>query len=199
VPEETKLFFGGGTVLIRKKIIDQIGGFDSKFFIYQEDVDICWRIRLVGYDIKIEQKAMCNNKGGGISDTFYDKKQYNISFDEELINMPLYKFYYSQKNRIRTMLKNYSAKNIMKRLPVTIVIILLRGIFMSVTTKKSSYFFAVFRGYWWNLVHMTNTLKVRKKIQQSRVINDTEIEKYMLQRSVEIDAIRSLRHHLKKS
>lgn len=192
-PDESKLFFGGGTVLIRKKIIDQIGGFDPEFFIYQEDVDICWRMRLAGYDIKIEKNAVCNNKGGGISDTFYNNNEYNITFDSELINMPLYKFYYSQKNRIRTLLKNYSAVNVLKRVPVVIIIILLRGIFMSITTRKISYFLAVFRGFWWNIRHMSNTMKIRKKIQQSRVINDGEIQKCMLPKSVELNAIMSLK------
>ena len=196
-PDESKLFFGGGTVLIRKKTIEQVGGFDPEFFIYQEDVDICWRIRLAGYEIKIEKNAVCHNKGGGISDTFYDNKQYNISFDSELINIPLYKFYYSQKNRIRTLLKNYSTVNIVKSLPLVIIIILLRGIFMSLTTKNFSYFIAVFRGFWWNIIHIVNTVKVRKKIQQSRVISDMEIKKHMLQKSIELNAIMSLRQLLK--
>ena len=197
-PDESKLFFGGGTVLIQKKIIEQVGGFDPEFFIYQEDVDICWRIRLYGYDIKIEKNAVCNNKGGGISDTFYSNKQYNISFDSELINMPLYKFYYSQKNRIRTLLKNYSSVNILKRLPVVIILILLRGIFMSISTRKGSYLIAVFRGFWWNITHVINTMKIRKEIQHFRVINDGEIEKYMLPKSIEFNAIMSLKQGLTK-
>ena len=197
ISDESKLFFGGGTVLIRKKVIDQVGGFDPEFFIYQEDVDICWRIRLAGYDIKIEN-VVCINKGGGISDTFYNNKQYNITFDSELINMPLYKFYYGQKNRIRTLLKNYSVKNILKRLPVVIIMILLRGIFMSITSKKISYFIAVFRGFWWNIMHVSNTMKIRKEIQHFRVVNDDEIEKYMLPKSIELNAIMSLRQFLKQ-
>ncbi len=197
IPDESKLFFGGGTVLIRKRVIEQVGGFDPEFFIYQEDVDICWRIRLAGYDIKIEN-VVCINKGGGISDTFYNNKQYNITFDSELINMPLYKFYYGQKNRIRTLLKNYSVKNILKRLPVAIIMILLRGIFMSITSKKISYFIAVFRGFWWNIMHTSNTMKIRKEIQHFRVVNDNEIEKYMLPKSIELNAIMSLRQFLKQ-
>ncbi|MEX2192367.1 MAG: glycosyltransferase family 2 protein [Nitrosarchaeum sp.] len=197
-PDESKLFFGGGTVLIRKKTIDQVGGFDPEFFIYQEDVDICWRIRLAGYHIKIEKNAVCQNRGGGISDTFYDNRKYNISFDSELINMPLYKFYYSQRNRIRTLLKNYSFVNVLKRLPAVIILILLRGIFMSISTRKGSYFLAVFRGFWWNITHAVNTMKIRKKIQHYRVINDDEIEKYMLPKSIEFNAMMSLRRGFTK-
>ncbi len=189
-PNESRLFFGGGTVLIRKEVLDKIGGFDPEFFIYQEDVDICWRIRLLGDQIKIVENAVCQNKGGGISDTFHDSKGYQIKFDSELINMPLYKFYYSQKNRIRTMLKNYSAKNIWKRIPISITMIFLRGIFMSIKNKNISYFTAVYRGFFWNIMYFSNTMKFRKKIQKSRVIDDKEIEKHMISNSIELQAMK---------
>jgi len=189
-PDESNLFFGGGTVLIRKKVLDKIGGFDPEFFIYQEDVDICWRIRLSGNLIKIVENAICQNKGGGISDTFHDSDGYHIKFDSELVNVPLYKFYYSQKNRIRTLLKNYSRKNIWKRIPITILMIFLRGIFMSIKNKNGSYFVAVFRGFFWNIKYFRNTMKFRKKIQKSRVIDDEEIEKYMISYSIELQSMK---------
>ena len=189
-PDESNLFFGGGAVLIRKEVLDKIGGFDPEFFVYQEDVDICWRIRLAGYEIKIVEDAICHNMGGGISDTFRDNERYQITFDPELINMPLYKFYFSQKNRIRTLLKNYSTKNIWKRLPVVIFMIFIRGLFMSITTKKFSYFLAVFRAFGWNISHTKNTLEFRKKIQESRVLDDNDIEKYMITKSIEVNAMK---------
>ena len=192
VPKESNLFFGGGTVLIKKTILDKIGFFDPEFFIYQEDVDICWRIRLTGKKIKIVENAICQNKGGGISDTFYDSDKYQIKFDKELINMPIYKFYYSQKNRIRTMLKNYSTKNIWKRIPISIIMIFLRGIFMSIKNRNLAYLVAVFRGYFWNIQYLKNTLQSRKKIQKNRVVNDHEIEKYMINHSIEIEGIKKI-------
>ena len=192
IPKESNLFFGGGTVLIKKTILDKIGFFDPEFFIYQEDVDICWRIRLTGKKIKIVENAICQNKGGGISDTFYDSNNYQIKFDKELINMPIYKFYYSQKNRIRTMLKNYSTKNIWKRIPISIIMIFLRGIFMSIKNRNLAYLVAVFRGYFWNIQYLKNTLQSRKKIQKNRVVNDHEIEKYMINHSIEIEGIKKI-------
>ena len=191
-PVESNLFFGGGTVLIRKKILDEIGGFDPEFFIYQEDVDICWRIRLSGNKIKIVENAICQNKGGGISDTFYDSDKFQIKFDSELVNVPIYKFYYSQKNRIRTMLKNYSLKNVCKRIPISIMMIFLRGIFMSVKNKNKSYLTAVFKGFFWNILYLNNTLQFRKKIQKNRIIDDYEIEKYMINHSIELEGIRMI-------
>ena len=191
-PDESKLFFGGGTVLIKSKVINEIGGFDPEFFIYQEDVDICWRIRLAGYQIKIEENAICENMGGGISDTFHNLKEINITFDEELIKMEPYKFYYSQKNRIRTLLKNYSTINVWKRIPIALIMIILRSIYMSIKNKNKIYFFDALRGFVWNIGKFNNTIQARRIIQKHRIVKDEEIEKYMMKKSIEFHAIKKL-------
>lgn len=38
-----------GAALYRRSMLDQIGLFDEDFFAYQEDVDLAWRARLVGW------------------------------------------------------------------------------------------------------------------------------------------------------
>lgn len=195
-PEESSLFFGGGTVLVRRSVVEKIGAFDPEFFVYHEDVDLSWRIRLAGFTISIVENAVCHNIGGGISDTFNSLGQLHVSFDRELISMPVYKFYYSQKNRIRTMLKNYSYINILKRLPITIVLIFLRGLFMSVVTKHSSYILAVFHGLWWNIAHIKSTIKHRRGIQKMRLLDDKMVEKYMIKHSIELAAMKIMINRL---
>jgi GT2 family glycosyltransferase len=44
---------GGMFMLFRSDVFREIGGFDEKFFLYYEDVDICWRLRQKGYEIKL--------------------------------------------------------------------------------------------------------------------------------------------------
>lgn len=41
----------GAFFLIRKKILDKVGLFDEKFFIYGEDIDLCYRLKQLGYKI----------------------------------------------------------------------------------------------------------------------------------------------------
>ena len=43
---------GGMFMLFRSDVFREIGGFDEKFFLYYEDVDICWRLRQKEYEIK---------------------------------------------------------------------------------------------------------------------------------------------------
>ena len=41
----------GACMLIKRSVYNEIHGFDEDFFLYGEDVDICLRLRLVGYEI----------------------------------------------------------------------------------------------------------------------------------------------------
>jgi len=47
----------GAAMMVRKKILDEVGGFDEKFPIYFEDVDLSFRIRRVGYKLLVVPDA----------------------------------------------------------------------------------------------------------------------------------------------
>jgi len=41
----------GSFMFVRRDIFDIIGGFDKRFFMYGEDIDLCYRIRRTGYEV----------------------------------------------------------------------------------------------------------------------------------------------------
>lgn len=41
----------GAAMLLRREAAERIGGFDESYFMYVEDVDICWRLREAGYRV----------------------------------------------------------------------------------------------------------------------------------------------------
>jgi GT2 family glycosyltransferase len=41
----------GAYSIIRKEVLDRVGYFDDRFFLYYEEVDLCRRIRTAGYEI----------------------------------------------------------------------------------------------------------------------------------------------------
>jgi GT2 family glycosyltransferase len=45
------LFACGGAMLIKKNVFLDVGGFDEQFFAFFEDVDLGWRLNLLGYDV----------------------------------------------------------------------------------------------------------------------------------------------------
>lgn len=65
----------GACIIVKRKVFAKIGGFDSKIFMYAEDVDISWNIRLHGYKIKYVPKAVvvhyCYKNAGEIKPVQY--------------------------------------------------------------------------------------------------------------------------------
>lgn len=47
-------WLAGMMLLVRSETFRSIGGFDEKFFLYYEDVDLCARLRMLGHEIRQE-------------------------------------------------------------------------------------------------------------------------------------------------
>ena len=46
----TEVFWAtGAALLIRSELFHQAGGFDESFFAHMEEIDLCWRIKKLGY------------------------------------------------------------------------------------------------------------------------------------------------------
>jgi hypothetical protein len=44
-------WLAGMFLLLRGDIFQKVKGFDEKFFLYYEDVDLCWRLRRDGFQV----------------------------------------------------------------------------------------------------------------------------------------------------
>ncbi len=47
----------GALLLVRRQTFEVLDGFDERFFMFMEDVDLCWRARLAGWRVMIEPAA----------------------------------------------------------------------------------------------------------------------------------------------
>jgi GT2 family glycosyltransferase len=161
--------------------LDKVGAFDAALFMYQDEVDLCWRIRLAGYKISYAAEAICYHFGSPT-----DILEYNL-------RMPVWKFYYIHgKNRIRVLIKNYSYSNLIKRLPGTLTLIYTRGLMLTVINKNPKYLLAVLKGSIWNVLNIRDTINQRRIVQHFRKINDNQIQQFMLTYSLELAAFKEL-------
>lgn len=54
----------GGASLYRRSVFDQMGGFEEKFFAYNEDIDVGWRANILGWRNILCPAARCTHIGG---------------------------------------------------------------------------------------------------------------------------------------
>ena len=88
---ERELLFGcGGSMAIKKNVFIECGGFDEDYFAYLEDVDLGWRLRIMGYRILYVPESIAFHKQRGTG-----KK------------IPLHQLEFMfERNRIFTIIKN---------------------------------------------------------------------------------------------
>ena len=47
----------GAFFLVRRLAFESVGGFDERYFMYLEDVDLCWRLHRAGWRVRYEPDA----------------------------------------------------------------------------------------------------------------------------------------------
>lgn len=145
-------------LLIPKKIIDEIWFLDEDFWCYYEETDWCHRAWLTGYECWYYPWVTVYHAGWGTSLTFANS----------------YIQFHNFKNKILSFFKNFEAKSLLLFLPIYMLFTILISIawFFQWQIWKA---WSIYKGYWWNIVHLSDTLKKRKKIQLLRRIGDFEI------------------------
>lgn len=87
-----RVFFAcSAAMLLRRSVIERIGLFDGDYFYLYEDLDYCWRINLAGFKVVYVPSAAAYHK-----------------FSRTMKRDSLRVKYLLEKNRITTLLKNYS-------------------------------------------------------------------------------------------
>jgi len=69
----------GACLFVRKELFEKLNGFDEKFFLYFEDIDLCKRARNLEYKILYYPKFIVKHFGGKSFDSIKEQKQYYYS------------------------------------------------------------------------------------------------------------------------
>ena len=173
----------GAALFIKKSVFEELDGFDKDYFIFQEDVDLSWRARLLGYKIiPIESARVFHSCGGTVIGSKRNKGRHKTS---------TFRRYHTEKNALSNLLKNYEPKNIAYTVPV----FLLLGwgeVFLYFITGQFKASFAILKAHFWNFTNIKKTFAKRKKIQKNRKISDKQIMKYMSRGSGKWEALKTI-------
>ena len=162
-------------MIVERSVFTDAGCFDSNFFMQLDDVDFSWRAHLAGYKVVFVPTSIVYHKAGAVS-----KVQSTAMF-----------FRY-EKNGIAMMIKNYSIKNLVRYLPLRIVIDLLHGI-------SEGGFNVVLRAALWNMVNLKLVWRKRVRVQRhARKVSDSQIMQHMVKTSLLQQATWHFQSHVKR-
>jgi GT2 family glycosyltransferase len=100
------LFASGGAMLIHRRTFLDVGGFDPEYFAYFEDVDLGWRLWLLGHKVVYAPGAVVRHIGGATGS-----------------RSPIYRRYTLWEcNSLATILKNYEAGNVERILSAALML-----------------------------------------------------------------------------
>ncbi len=74
----------GAALMVRSQLYLDAGGLDKEFFAHMEEIDLCWRILLKGFDIKVVPQSVAYHLGGGSLPASNPRKTY-LNFRNNLL------------------------------------------------------------------------------------------------------------------
>ncbi|MFQ5739697.1 MAG: glycosyltransferase family 2 protein [Acidobacteriota bacterium] len=152
---EEVLFASAGAALFRRAALVEAGGFDERFFMDHEDVDLCWRLWLLGGRVVTAPRALAYHHFGGST-----QASRGMEWRERM----------GERHNIRTLIKNYQLGNLV---PALARLALLPQPFR----RKC----AQYRNFLWNLYLLPDTLGRRRWIQNRRCRCDQELQHLIVQ------------------
>ena len=72
-----EIFWASGACLfVRAEHFNEVNGFDNDFFAHQEEIDLCWRLKIKGYQVMVCPDSVVYHVGGGTLDDSSPFKTY---------------------------------------------------------------------------------------------------------------------------
>ncbi|MGF7075896.1 glycosyltransferase family 2 protein [Mucilaginibacter sp. 3215] len=96
--QSSEVFWASGASLfIKKSIWDEAGGFDESFFAHMEEIDLCWRLKNMGYKVMYCARSTIYHVGGGTLNAENPFKTY-LNFRNNLLlikkNLPFWRAFW---------------------------------------------------------------------------------------------------------
>ncbi len=177
-------YIAGCAILVKSKVFATIGFLDPSYFIFAEDLDFCWRARLAGFEILATPEAVVYHKSGGTVRGGAVKGESHFT--------STFRLYLSQRNMMKTVLKNYSGWAITFIFPFSVLSGLVMFVVGASVLGQAEVAKSYIRALLSNIRDMRITLDSRISTQRLRRVSDREILPRMSKRSSIVKSYRGI-------
>lgn len=185
--KEKREFFhaNSASIIIRKKLYlyflkNGLELFNNDFFMYYDDTELSWKVRLLGYKIILCPTSIVYHARGILS--FRTANPHII--------------FHLTKNRLITLIENYRIFNLLKYLPFTVFLEIGRAFIILPINPRQSFW--IIKGVLWTFLNIGKIWKKRTRIQKIRKVSDLQLMKLMKRPSLTL-LLRSFKEKYSKS
>jgi GT2 family glycosyltransferase len=160
--ERRVLFVSTAGMLVRRRVLDELGRFDPRAHAFREDLDLCWRAAIAGYDVEVVPAAVGRHgalaaehrRTGGVA--------------------ALGPRYLAERNTVTALLTNYGPERLIVVIPLALIVGLAKVVGFLVTRRFADAR-ATVSAWGWNLANLRGTFRRRREVQARRRRSDREI------------------------
>jgi len=164
-----EVFYVTSTVmLVRHDVFKRMRGFDSHLGAYSEDLDLCWRARLLGYTVRLEPGAVARHVIAMAT------AQRSTRFGPPR--------YFIRRNRLHTIIKNASGLRLLTLIPL-FVLLTLGEMLGFLVLREPREVGNLGRALMWNLVRFPQAMNERRRVQSNRKVSDKDLSRLMVRLS----------------
>ncbi|MFC2149965.1 glycosyltransferase family 2 protein [Calditrichota bacterium] len=164
---DAKVFWAAGAALmVRREVYLKAGGLEERFFAHMEEIDLCWRFHLMGYNVLTVTAAIVYHAGA-----------MTIKEDSSL------KIYLNHRNSQAMLFRCYGTFSLLKYMPIR-ELLDLTLIFRSIILFDFKRILAVLRAKCWIWYSLHYLIISRRNVQRLRTVNEQAILNLIYPRSV---------------
>ena len=117
--EADVLFASGAAMVVDAEVFARVGGFDERYFMFFEDVDLGWRLWLLGYEVRyVPASVVYHRHHASMAEVGSWREHFLL-----------------ERNALFTIYKNYDDENLRAVLPAALALTVGRSVVPVVTTR----------------------------------------------------------------
>jgi GT2 family glycosyltransferase len=161
------IFWASGTaMLLRRSALEEVGLLDERFFAHMEEIDLCWRLHLCGYEVRSVPVAVVYHRSGAT-----------------LAAGAFLKKYLNHRNNLVMLLKNYGLASLLWIFPIRLALEVVTLLY-AIASRDFGRAGAVIAALGYLLTHPYTLWTQRRAAQSVRRAGDGKVMEKMYRGSI---------------